>query len=160
MREVERHAPDAWVINFINPTAVLGILMGRYAPNVRSMALCDALHLPYLDLQILKTVGLLPQDAESVPPEIRQKLESRCDADMNGVRPHPVGDMPLGLRGLTQQVLDTHDLTARAAAEFDRDALLQAMLIDPLVHNIADARAIIEESFERQKDALDPRWFE
>ncbi len=87
-------------------------------------------------------------------------LESRCDVDMNGPRPMPIGPMPLGLRGLTQQVLDTHELTAKAAMEFDRNALLQAMIVDPIVNNIEDAEAIIEETFARQKDALDPKWYE
>jgi alpha-galactosidase len=86
-------------------------------------------------------------------------LESRCDVDMNGPRPQPIGPMPFGLLGLTQQVLDTHELTARAAAEFDRHALLEAMVVDPIVNSIEDAQGIIKETFERQKDTLDPRWY-
>ncbi len=86
-------------------------------------------------------------------------LELRCDIDMKGPRPQPVGDMPLGLVGLTQQVLDTHELTSIAAAEFNREALLQAMVVDPIVNSIEDAEGIIEETFERQRDALDPRWY-
>jgi alpha-galactosidase len=86
-------------------------------------------------------------------------LELRCDVDMAGPRPQPVGPLPLGLSGLTRQVLDTHELTARAAAEFDRDALHQAMLVDPVVNSIEDAEAMIEETFVRQKDGLDARWY-
>ena len=86
-------------------------------------------------------------------------LELRCDVDMNGPHAQPVGPMPRGLLGLAQQVLDTHELTAQAAAEFDRDVLLQAMVVDPIVNNIEDAEAIIEETFERQRDGLDPRWY-
>jgi len=335
-QDIEELAPNAWVINFVNPTTVLGIALMRYAPNVRSFAICDGLHLPHYELNLLKTVGLLPEDATAIPPDVYRKLdlriggvnhftwifrfnydgkdylpawredlvkkareeqrsvadalkdggddnarakakynisyalrlfdifhafpnrightkeyvpyfqgrgrakvepepiaifdhefrartmadrynesadyahgrkpiqefiaagrgdhatdiiesmwgglgkpfyvntrnngavsnmiddaflELRCDMDMNGPRPQPVGPLPCGLLGLTQQVLDTHELTAKAAAEFDRDALLQAMVVDPIVNSIEDAQAIIEETFQRQRDALDPRWY-
>lgn len=35
-------APNAWVINYINPTAVHGIALQRYYPQLKSFALCDA----------------------------------------------------------------------------------------------------------------------
>ena len=336
-RDIEELAPNAWIINFVNPTTVLGIALMRYAPNVRSFAICDGLHLPGYELNVLKAVGLLPEDATCIPPDIQRDLdmratgvnhftwmwklacggkdympawgehlarlaeeerkkfdsslaggiddnahskakynqvyakrifdlfgaypnriahtkeyvpwfqgrgvapvdpeplsifnadertksmqgryndsaayadgskpirefidtgrpdhatdiiesmwgrldkpfyintcnrgavtnmaddaylEMRCDVDMNGPRPQPVGPMPVGLLGLTQQVLDTHELTARAAAEFDREALLQAMVIDPIVNSIEDAEAIIEETFAREQDGLDPRWYD
>lgn len=335
-KDVQELAPGAWIVNFVNPTTVLGIALTRYAPDVRSFAICDGIHLPHFELNTLKAVGLLPKDATVVPPEVRrvldlrlagvnhftwmwrlalggvdylpewgkhlarkaeeeQKLisaslgggvddnaqaksknnylygqrifdifgaypnrightkeyvpwfqghgvapvtpeaipifdattraaemekryqesadyaagrkpigefiasgkpdhatdiiesmwgslgkpfyintpnlgavsnmtddaylELRCDVDMVGPRPQPVGPMPFGLLGLTQQVLDTHELTAKAAAEFDREVLLQAMVVDPIVNSIEDAEAIIAETFERQKDALDPRWY-
>ena len=56
-------------------------------------------------------------------------------------------------------MLDTHELAAKAAAEFDREVLLQAMVVDPIVSSIEDAEAIIAETFERQKDALHPQWY-
>lgn len=335
-RDVAELAPEAWVINFVNPTTVLGIALMRYAPNVRSFAICDGIHLPHYELGVLKAVGLLPPEATAVPPEMRRTLdlrtagvnhftwmwklacagvdympawgahlarraaeeqkridaalgggiddnahaksknnflygqrlfdifgaypnrightkeyvpwfqgrgvapvvpeaipvfdavararemqrrytesaefasgrrpigeflatgkadhatdiiesmwgglgkpfyvntanrgavanmtddaylELRCDIDMNGPRPQPVGPLPIGLLGLTQQVLDTHELTAKAAAEFDRQALRQAMIVDPIVNSIEDAEAIIAETFERQQDALDARWY-
>ena len=329
-RDVERLAPNAWIINFVNPATVLGMALKRYAPNVRSFAICDGLHEPYYRLKILKKVGLVPEDARTIPAEIGQKLvfhnmgvnhftwlvrflydgkdmmpalresvakdaemernpdnlddnnsaktamnfayslklmdlfkaypnrpghtkeyvpyfqgygvkksepapisifnmeerikvmndkltetemyasgrkpiaeflakgqgdhatdiiesmwgglrkqfflnvpnsgavsnmsdddylELLCDLDMTGPRPIPVGEMPRGLLGLQKQILDTHELTAKAAAEFDREALLQAMVTDPIVNNIEDAEAIIRGTFERQKDGLDERWY-
>jgi alpha-galactosidase len=82
------------------------------------------------------------------------------DVDMDGPRPLPVGEFPRGLRALTQQVLETHELTAEAAVNCDRAALRRAMCLDPIVNSIVDADRIIEELLEVEKDALPAGWFE
>ena len=87
-------------------------------------------------------------------------LELRCEIDMDGPRPLPVGEMPRGIRGLQEQVLDTHELTADAVAQCDRALLRRAMLTDPMVSSIADADAIIRELLEAERDALPDCWFE
>jgi alpha-galactosidase len=87
-------------------------------------------------------------------------LELLCDIDMSGPRPRAVGEMPVGLHGLQQQVLDTHELTADAIAACDRGLLRRAMLTDPLVSSIADADAIIEELLEAEREALPDCWYE
>ncbi len=92
----------------------------------------------------------MPQDAF---------LEMLCDVSMKGPKPRPVGDAPVGLRGLWQQVLDTHELTARAAVTGDRELLLRAFLCDPLVSSIEDAKAMINELLQRERDALPGYWF-
>ena len=95
-------------------------------------------------------VGNLPDDAF---------LELLCDLDMKGPCPRPVGDMPRGLLGLTQQVLDTHELTVEAAVSCDRRILLRALATDPLVNNLSDAKHIMAELLEAERDHLDRRWF-
>ena len=85
-------------------------------------------------------------------------LELRCDLDMCGPRPQPFGPMPRGLLALTQQVLDTHELTAEAAVTGDRAILRRAMLTDPIVNNIGDADACIADMLEAEKDALPAHW--
>jgi alpha-galactosidase len=87
-------------------------------------------------------------------------LELCCDVDMDGPRPRPVGEMPRGLRGMQELVLDTHELTAEAVATCDRSLLRRAMLTDPLVSSIADADAIVAELLEAERDALPSCWFE
>jgi alpha-galactosidase len=324
-RDVEDLCPDAWVINYVNPSAVHGLGLQRFAPHVKSFALCDGLHLPHVkrsyamkagiveneedytdeiagrfDLriagvnhftwmlraeydgrdvvpQIAETIrrdgeqesdtdhgakarfnesigytlyeafGYIPtcvahtkeyvrfwqglgKSREALPPlsiwetEDRYKLhdamwqqvddfisgeipigeymttfgpdhatdiiesmvgnlgkpfyinthnrgavtnmaddaflELCCDVDMDGPRPRPAGEMPRGLLGLQQQVLDTHELTAEAVATCDRDLLRRAMLTDPLTNSIADADAIIGELLEAERDALPSCWFE
>jgi alpha-galactosidase len=87
-------------------------------------------------------------------------LELLCDLDAGGPRPRPVGEMPRGLRGMQELVLDTHELTAEAVATCDRDLLRRAMLTDPLVTSIADADAILREILEAERDALPACWYE
>ncbi len=322
--DVEKITPKAWIINLVNPTSVLGIALMRYARGVRSFAICDSLHEPDSRLRMLKTIGVLPSEAQAVPPQVEQKLdlaiggvnhftwitrfnydgqdllprwredvakraaaetqksdskaqfnanyeldlmdvygafpaviahtkeyvpfyqgygvtpvkpkplaifdakareremqrhmeeneayasgakpiaeliaegssdhandiieqmwgglgksfyvntanrgavtnmaddaflELRCDVDMHGPRPQPFGELPRGVLGLTQQVLDVHELTAAAGATFDRKLVLKALASDPIVNNLGDCRAIIDELFEREKDVLDARWY-
>jgi alpha-galactosidase len=87
-------------------------------------------------------------------------LELLCDADMQGVYPRPVGPAPVGLRGLWQQVLDSHELAVRAAIECDRDLLYRAFLCDPLVSSLADSQAMIDALLAAEKEALPDRWFD
>ena len=74
-RHAAKVAPEAWVINFINPTTVMGMALRRYVPEIRSFALCDGNHEPYATLNRCKMVGLLPKDATEVPPEVRAGLD-------------------------------------------------------------------------------------
>ncbi len=86
-------------------------------------------------------------------------LELRCDLDMHGPRPRRVGELPRGVLGLTQQVLDTHELTAAAGATFDRSLVLRALATDPIVNNLGDARRIMDELFEREREVLHENWY-
>ena len=52
--DIERLCPDAWVINYINPSAVNGMAIARYAPGVKSLALCDSLHMPHVKIRYAK----------------------------------------------------------------------------------------------------------
>ncbi len=325
-RDAEKLAPGAWLINFVNPTAVLGIALMRSAPRVKSFALCDGNHEPGNTLDLCKRVGIVSQDAKCVSPDVYGKLdlaiggvnhctwivrfryrgkdmlpalhrwavaqaaaekknpglkakprfnahyalqlfdlygayptavshtkeyvpffqgygvrqnypepiklfesgvrakemaaawkitgqyaggkltvddflektgddhatdivesmwgglnkqfyinsanrgavtnltddaflELRCDLDMRGPRPQFFGKMPRGLLGLTQEVLDTHELTAEAAVTGDRALLRRAMLADPICNNIRDADACLADLLKAERDVLPPYWY-
>jgi len=87
-------------------------------------------------------------------------VEVLSDVSMDGISPRPIGEAPVGLRGLWQQVLDTHELSVRAAMSGDRDLLFQAFICDPMVSSLADSEKIIEELLELERDALPDYWFE
>jgi len=86
-------------------------------------------------------------------------LELLCEVTMDGVKPLPVGEMPRGLRGMQELILDTHELTAEAVVERSYKKLRRAMLTDPLVHSIADADQIIKELLELEKDVIPEHWY-
>lgn len=336
-RDVERLCPYAWMINFVNPSTVLGIALAKYAPKVRSFALCDGPHEPHISLRILKTAGVLPWEAKEIPPEVlarldlaltgvnhfswivrlrydgkdllpalrervgewaakerseaakqknamdvhqnahakalfnstyaiqlmdlfgaypdcmahtkeyvpywqgvgkspadpaplsifdaddRQKkmdeyravtrayadgtrpieqfvkegggdhatdivesmwggmgkvfrvntpnrgavtnmpadafLELASHVDMARVQPLPVGDIPVGVRGLCQRVLDCHEITADAAVACDRSLLLRACAMDPIMPNLVDNEKMVDELLEAQRDGLPAAWY-
>ncbi len=74
-KDAARLAPDTWVINFVNPTAVLGMALRRCVPQVRSFALCDGHHEPYNTLNWCTRMGIVPEDVAAVPPEVQARLD-------------------------------------------------------------------------------------
>ncbi len=86
-------------------------------------------------------------------------LELLCEVNMDGVKPVHVGEMPRGIRGMQELVLDTHELTAEAICEGDHKKLRRAMLTDPLVNSIANADQIISELLELEKDIIPKHWY-
>ena len=54
--EVERSAPEAWVVNYVNPSSVMGIGVMRHS-KVNAFALCDSHHMPRKKESYLKMIG-------------------------------------------------------------------------------------------------------
>lgn len=73
-KDIESLCPDAWVINYINPTAVHGMGLRRYAPKLKSFALCDGLHMPHVKRNYAKRAGIIEND-EGYTPEIAEKFD-------------------------------------------------------------------------------------
>jgi len=323
--DIERLCPEAWVINYINPSAVHGMAIARYAPDVKSFALCDSLHMPHIKIRYAQYAGLFSEASEwnaaldadfdlriagvnhftwmlraeyrsrdmtapiaerlrrgtarqsmdgdlsakalhndaigyqlyeifgfvpvcvshtkeyvrfyqghgvlpdEIPPLLIWETDTRyarheamwrqvddfisgarpisefmtalgpdhatdiienmvggldrpfyintanrgavdnmaddaflellCDVDMGGPRPRPVGEMPRGLRGMQEVVLDTHELTAEAIVKVDYGLLRRALMTDPLTNSIADADAILRELLAAERDALPDQWY-
>ena len=56
--DVKKLCPNAWVINWVNPTAAMGIAMMRNYPELNTLAICDGPHNPRFDGQICVDAGL------------------------------------------------------------------------------------------------------
>jgi alpha-galactosidase len=90
----------------------------------------------------------------NLPPDALLELQCVCDAD--GPRPLPVGEMPLGLRSLQMRILDTHELTVEAFVKQDRELLVRALAVDPIVNSLATAEAVLDDLYEAEKECLEP----
>lgn len=78
--DIERLCPDAWVINYVNPTAVMGIALKRHAPHIKSFALCDGLHMPYVKRGYAKRAGIIKTETEYTP-----QIDAKFDLRIAGV---------------------------------------------------------------------------
>ena len=74
MRDVEKLCPDAWVINWVNPTSAMGIAMMRNFPQIKSMAICDGPHNPRFDNELIVGAGLA-EAADRITDELRSKVK-------------------------------------------------------------------------------------
>jgi len=79
-RDVERLCPQAWVVNYVNPTAAQGIGLRRFAPGVKSFALCDGLHMPYVKQRYALEAGIIAD-----PDEWSDEVDRRFDLRIAGV---------------------------------------------------------------------------
>jgi len=61
--------PDAWLINYVNPSAVMGIGLMRHS-RVKSFALCDTHHMPAKFESYADLIGLKGKDREKFSARI------------------------------------------------------------------------------------------
>ena len=59
--KIEELCPEAWVINYINPTSVNGIGLMRHT-RLKSFALCDTLHMPHVRRKYREMAGIAEAD--------------------------------------------------------------------------------------------------
>ena len=85
-------------------------------------------------------------------------VETMAVVDTNGAQGVSVGDLPLGVRNQIVRHVLNQELTVEAALTGDRDLVLQAMLNDPLVRDLNDAKKMTDELLEANRKWL-PRFF-
>ncbi len=74
-------APEAWVINYINPTAANGIGLRLFAPKLKSFALCDGLHMPHIKRLYAERAGLL-KEGQPLSADVDRRFDM-CIAGVN-----------------------------------------------------------------------------
>ncbi len=81
-------------------------------------------------------------------------VEVPCLVDGRGVHPCFVGRLPPQLAALNESNVRSQELAVQAALHGDRDALCQAIMLDPLtsaVLPLREIRAMVDEMFEAQR---------
>jgi len=76
LKDVEKICPDAWVINWTNPTAAMGIAMMRHFPHLRRIAICDGPHNPRFDNDLIVAAGLA-KSADKITDALRSRVKIR-----------------------------------------------------------------------------------
>ena len=57
---------------------------------------------------------------------------------------------------MQMRILDTHELTVEAFVKRDRNLLVRALAVDPIVNSLAAAEAVLRDLYEAQKECLEP----
>jgi len=81
-------------------------------------------------------------------------VEVPATVDKNGVRGVPLGKLPSGFAGLLYNQVAIHDMTAEAILSGSREVVLQALLVDPIVHSKRAAEQTLDTMLELQADYL------
>ncbi len=87
-------------------------------------------------------------------------VEVEAVVDANGLHPQPFGALPPQLAALDRRHLEVHDLAVTAILDQDREAGVQALMLDPLTSAVcppADIRAMFDEMVAAERDDL-PRF--
>lgn len=81
-------------------------------------------------------------------------VEVPATVDKNGVHGVPLGKLPSGFAGLLYNQVAIHDMTAEAILSGSREVVLQALLVDPIVHSKRAAEQTLDTMLELQADYL------
>jgi 6-phospho-beta-glucosidase len=85
-------------------------------------------------------------------------VEVNCIITKEGPKPIAVGDLPVAVRGLVQQIKSFERVAAEAAVTGDYKKAVLALTINPLVQSDKLAKEIVDEMLEAHKEHL-PQFF-
>jgi len=81
-------------------------------------------------------------------------VEVPAIVDRHGVQGVRLGSLPKGIAGLLASQAAVHDLTAEAVLTASREAALQALLVDPIVHSVRAAEQTLDTMLDLQQRYL------
>jgi alpha-galactosidase len=81
-------------------------------------------------------------------------VEVPATVDAAGVHGIPLGQFPRGFAGLLHNQVAVHDMTAEAVLSGSKQAVLQALLVDPIVDKCAGMEALVDTMLEYQAEYL------
>ncbi|MBM7645111.1 6-phospho-beta-glucosidase [Scopulibacillus daqui] len=118
-----------------------------------SDAACSLIDSIYNDKKDIQTVNVRNNGAISgIPAD--SAVEINCVITKDGPRPISVGELPVPVQGLVQQIKSFERTAAEAAVTGDYHKALLAMAINPLVPSDAAAKQMLDEMLEAHKGYL------
>lgn len=122
-----------------------------------SDAACDLINSIYNDKKDIQPVNTRNNGAISGIPH-DSAVEVNCVITKEGPKPISVGELPVAVTGLVQQIKSFERVAAEAAVTGDYKKALLAMTINPLVPSDMVAKEILDEMMEAHKAYL-PQFF-
>lgn len=154
VKEVEKNLFECYKdVNLREKPAALAKRGGaRY--SMAAICLIDSIYNDTNDVQVVDVFnnGIIPQLPDDVV------IEVNCRIGRNGAVPL-ASDVPSSVLGLIEQVKAYEEFTIEAAITGDRNKALIALLNNPLVHDVRDAKGILNELLEAHKAYL-PAFFQ
>lgn len=154
VKEVEKNLFECYKdINLREKPAALAKRGGaRY--SMAAICLIDSIYNDTNDVQVVDVFnnGIIPQLPDDVV------IEVNCRIGRNGAAPL-ASDVPASVLGLIGQVKAYEEYTIEAAITGDRNKALIALLNNPLIHDVRDARGILNELLEAHRAYL-PAFFQ
>ena len=154
VKEVEKNLFECYKdINLREKPAALAKRGGaRY--SMAAICLIDSIYNDTNDVQVVDVFnnGIIPQLLDDVV------IEVNCRIGRNGAAPL-ASDVPASVLGLISQVKAYEEYTIEAAITGDRNKALIALLNNPLIHDVRDAKGILNELLEAHRAYL-PAFFQ
>lgn len=154
VKEVEKNLFECYKdVNLREKPAALAKRGGaRY--SMAAICLIDSIYNDTNDVQVVDVFnnGIIPQLPDDVV------IEVNCRIGRNGAAPL-ASDVPSSVLGLIEQVKAYEEFTIEAAITGDRNKALIALLNNPLVHDVRDAKGVLNELLEAHKAYL-PAFFQ
>ena len=154
VKEVEKNLFECYKdINLREKPAALAKRGGaRY--SMAAICLIDSIYNDTNDVQVVDVFnnGIIPQLPDDVV------IEVNCRIGRNGAAPL-ASDVPASVLGLIGQVKAYEEYTIEAAITGDRNKALIVLLNNPLIHDVRDAKGILNELLEAHRAYL-PAFFQ
>ncbi|MGX6443771.1 6-phospho-beta-glucosidase [Neobacillus sp. K501] len=115
------------------------------------------IHSMYTDKRDIQPVNTMNRGAITGLP-FDSAVEVSCLITKDGPKPIVMGELPVAVRGLVQQIKSFEQVAIEAAVTGDYATALLAMTINPLVPSDRVAKLILDEMLEAHKDYL-PQFF-
>lgn len=105
-----------------------------------------------------RTVVNMPNQGqiENLPRDV--VVETFAEVGRKTVNPLPAGSVPVNIKGFLESIVAEEELSVSAALRGDRNLVVQAMRVSPLLHDKDAAEALTDELLAAQRDWL-PQFF-
>lgn len=118
-----------------------------------SDAACRLITSIYNDTQDIQPVDFRNGDAiKDIDPD--STVEVSCIITKNGPVPLKIGELPVAVKGLVQEIKTFERLTIEAAVEGNYEKAVLALAVNPLVASDSLAKTLVDELLEAHKDYL------